>query len=209
MRTHFTIEDIEKYMDTSDFSEEYLLWMEEVTEHLDKCEKCQKMIDKAIAIESVCREENLSSLLKLAEQEEEIRRSIVICKLVQMYQQDATRNAVNESMADVIRQMQMNEIRSYVLQVAHIPRYAGVSRGEDEGGYSKKTEDGVEITIKDGVLQVKKSDSDKQRKFTAVLDCHEGNPMVCEALWNEESQQWIAQFNLDDVLEQYEVYIII
>lgn len=206
MSTHLTIEDLEKYMDTSDLSEEYLLWMEGINQHLDECERCQKLLDKAIEIEYVCEEENFADMLKLAEREEEIRRNMVACKLMQMCQSDETQDAAKVIMIEAIKQLQMNAVHSYVLQLSAMPRYATVARGEEE--YALKSEGGMEITTENGVLQLKTAESDKQKKFTAVLDRKENSPMVCEASWDEETQKWIAKFDMADVPDQFEVHII-
>ena len=32
--------------------------------------------------------------------------------------------------------------------------------------------------------------------------------MVCEATWEEEKKQWVAKFNMDELMEQFEIYII-
>ena len=43
MRTHLTTDDLIKYMDTTDISEEYLLWFEGITEHIESCEAWRNM----------------------------------------------------------------------------------------------------------------------------------------------------------------------
>ena len=80
MRTHLTLDEIKKYIDDTEESEEYLLWMETVSEHIDGCELCEKRIQKALITEAVLREEHMGDLLKLAQQEEEIRKNILINK---------------------------------------------------------------------------------------------------------------------------------
>ena len=205
MSTHLTIEDLEKYMDTSDLSEEYLLWMEGINQHLEECEKCQKLLDKVVELECVCDENNFADLLKLAQKEEEIRRNMVACKLLQMCQSEETQETAKVIMEEAVKQLQMNAVRSFVLQASAMPRYAGAVRGEEE--CSLKSGDGVEITAEDGMLLVKTTDSDKS-KFTAVLDSKENDPMICEASWDEEAQKWVANFAMDDVRDSFEIYII-
>lgn len=207
MRTHLTTEDLIKYMDTTDMSEEYLLWFEGINGHIESCETCRQLLEKAIRLESTLQEENFGQLFKLAEYEAEIRRSIVACKLQMMYSQDLTRNVAGTIVAEAIRQLQVNAVKSYMLQMSSVAGRAGVARGE-EGGLSLTKEDGVEILVEDSELLVKTDAMDNQKKFTAVLDRKEKSPMVCEAVWEEEKKQWVAKFNMDELMEQFEIYII-
>ena len=207
MRTHLTIEDLKKYIDTTDMSEEYLVWLEDVSGHLETCEVCQKKLQKAIMLENTLEEESFGSLLRLAEHEEEIRRSIVACKLQMMYEEETTRNVANAIVAEAIRQLQMNAVKSYMLQMSNMACYAGVARGEEEHLPLAK-EDGIEIMVENSELLVKADVLDQTKKFTAVLDRKEKSPMICEASWEEENKQWVAKFNMDEVMEQFDVYII-
>lgn len=207
MKTHLSTEDFKKYMDTSDMSEEYLLWMEDVSEHLETCEVCQKNLEKVIMLENSLKEESFAALLKMAEHESDIRRSIVASKLQMMYQEDSTRNIAGTIVAEAIRQLQMNAVKSYMLQMSSMAGYAGVARGEGDS-LSLTKEDGVEILVENSELLVKTDSVDNQKKFTAVLDRKEKIPLVCEASWEEESKQWVAKFNMDELMEQFEVYII-
>ena len=151
MRTHLTWEEIEKYIDTSDLSEEYLLWMETVSEHIDACETCQKRIQKAVAIEAALEEENFGQMLELAQQEEEIRRNILICKLYQMSQDDSTKAELRQTMTQIMQKMQQQAVNAYILQAVAMQQRAGVSRGEE---CFVKREDSLEISYTDSLLQV-------------------------------------------------------
>lgn len=207
MRTHLTTDDLLKYMDTTDMSEEYLLWFEGVTGHIEACESCSRLLEKAIMLESSMQEENIGQLFKMAEHEADIRRSVVAHKLQMMYSQDSTRNAASTIVTEAIRQLQVNAVKSYMLQMSSMVGRAAVARGEGDG-VSLVKEDGVEILVEDSELLVKTDDMDNQKKFTAVLDRKEKSPMVCEATWEEEKKQWVAKFNMDELMEQFEVYII-
>lgn len=207
MRTHLTTDDLIKYMDTTDMSEEYLLWFEEITGHIESCEACSRLLEKAIMLESTLQEENFGQLFRLAEHEAEIRRSIVACKLQAMYSQDSTRNAASTIVAEAIRQLQVNAVKSYMLQMSSTAARVAVARGEGDS-ISLTKEDGVEILVEDSELLVKTDAMDNKKKFTAVLDRKEKSPMVCEAVWEEEKKQWVAKFNMDELMEQFEVYII-
>jgi len=204
MGLHLTIEDIEKYLDTSDFSEEYLLWMEGISAHLQECKKCQNLLHKAIEIDLFCQEDNIETVLHMARQEEEIRRGIVICKLQQMYQE----KAMEEVMQNAIRQMQLHAVKSYMLQVSGLLNYANAAREEAEEMHPYFSDDRMEIAVEDGMVVLKLTDMEKQKKFTAVLDRKEGSPIVHEAVWDEGMQRWIARFEMDELQEQCEVYIV-
>lgn len=206
MRTHLTIEDLQKYINTSDMSEEYLLWMEEISDHLETCEVCQKNLEKVIMLENTLQEESFGSLLKMAEHEDDIRRSIVACKLQMMYQENSTKDAASAIVMEAVRQLQLNAVKSYMLNMSAMAGCAGVARGEESMPLAK--EDGVEIMVENSELLVKADASDRQKKFTAVLDRKEKSPVVCEASWEEENKQWVAKFNMDELMEQFEVYII-
>lgn len=69
---HLTVEEITQYLDTSDLSEEYLLRMEEISEHLLSCDQCQRSLRKALSVESIFEEGGLSAGLRLLEKEEKI-----------------------------------------------------------------------------------------------------------------------------------------
>ena len=159
MRTHLTTDDLIKYMDTTDISEEYLLWFEGITEHIESCEACRQLLEKAIRLEGTLQEENFGQLFKMAEHEAEIRRSIVACKLQMMYSQDSTRDAAGTIVAEAIRQLQINAVKSYMLQMSSMAGRAGVARGEGDS-ISLAKEDGVEILVEDSELLVKTDDMD-------------------------------------------------
>ena len=69
---HLSAEEIMKYMDTSDLSEEYLLWMEKTSEHLMTCHSCYQKMRQAMLVESICEEGGLEIGLRLLAREEKI-----------------------------------------------------------------------------------------------------------------------------------------
>ena len=200
MEKHLSVEDIEKYMTTSDLSEDYLLWFESVTEHLNECEKCRNALQRAIALESLNEEEGLCEALKLAEQEEEIRRSIVICKLLQMQQQDR--------MAEVIRRLQGCDLTPYIIHRADFGRQVGTSRGNTKEEILLQDYPGAEITCENNVITVSVPVSKDSDKITVLLVRENGNPEVCEASAEEASQKRIARFSIDEQTDTFEIYII-
>ncbi len=196
VQTHLTAEDMEKYLDTSDLSEEYLLWMESVSEHLSGCTKCQEALNRAMETDSICDEKELGDALELASHEEEIRRSILLCKLQQMQEQ--------ERVADVIRLLKENAVTSYVLQTGDLQRKAGVARGEKNPTVSK----GVEFSCENDKLIVKVSDKNSSQQVTVLLEQKNVEPVVREALWDEAAGLWMASFEVVNSDLEFEIYIL-
>ena len=83
------MEEIKKYINKNDLTEEYLLWLEKATQHLDDCAICRKRVQEAILIEEMCEENNIADVLKFAAQEEDIRKSIT--ELKKQYQRELRR----------------------------------------------------------------------------------------------------------------------
>lgn len=77
---HLSVEEIKKHINKNDLTEEYLLWLEKATQHLDDCAICRKRVQEAILIEEMCEENNIADVLKFAAQEEDIRKSITELK---------------------------------------------------------------------------------------------------------------------------------
>lgn len=204
MSTHLTLEEIEKYLDTSDMSEEYLLWMEQISTHVENCEICWKRIDKVMISGTLMEEDNFGKILKLAQQEEEIRRNILICKLYQMSQDNNTKEEVKQSLMQVMEKMHKQAIQAYIFQIAAMQRRAGVARGEEV--FFQK-EDGLEIFYDKKCLHVYYKD-EPTKKFTAVLNCEGRKPKVSHALWVEEKECFAAQFELEDPQTKFEIYLI-
>lgn len=204
MRTHLTWEEIEKYIDTSELSEEYLLWMETVSEHLDACKICQKRIQKAVAIEAALEKENFGQMLELAQQEEEIRRNILICKLYQMSQDDSTKAELKQAMTQIMQKMQQQVVQAYILQAVAMQQRAGVSRGEE---YFVKREDGLEISYTDSLLQVCFT-KDSSKSYSVVLNQDGKAPQIAGAVWSDVKDCFVAEFEIEDTLTEFEVYIV-
>lgn len=72
---HLTAEEIIKYMDTSDLSEGYLLWMEEISEHFLSCSTCQTRLRKALIVESICEEDGLAAGIRMMVKMEKAKKT--------------------------------------------------------------------------------------------------------------------------------------
>ena len=196
---HLTRNDLQKYMDTSDLSEAYLLWMEQVTEHLLECPKCQAALQKLMLIDSICEEESCAEALELATQEEAVRRDLLIAKLQQMQEQ--------ARMAEVIQKLSEQAVSPIMLQMSDLQRRAGVVRGDAEQ-HRMQLPKGAEVTAQDGKVVVKVTKQDSEEAVTVLLDRKGLEPSVCEAVWNESEQCYVAEFMVSDSQEEFELYII-
>ncbi|MBO5292994.1 MAG: hypothetical protein J6B10_07440 [Lachnospiraceae bacterium] len=195
MDTHLTVEDIEKYLNTSDLSEDYLLWLEQASAHLASCESCQKTLQRAMSADAVCEEAGLQEALRLAEKEDEIRRSILICKLSQMREQ--TR------MAEIIRLLQTGAVSPYILQMSDLSGRQTAVRGE-----TGKSAEELELTCEDGRLKINIYGRDSGHPVTVLLEQEGEPPVVCEALWEEASGQWSAVLDAPRQESTFELYIL-
>lgn len=203
MRTHLTWQEIEKYLDTSDFTDEYLLWMENVSEHIDECEICQKRIHKAMITEHLLEEDNIKRMFELASQEEEIRKNIVICKLFQMAQNRNELDNRKHDLINIIQNMQTQMTKAYVIQTAMLQRQAGVSRG-NENSIAKED---LEIRYENHCLQVSQK-NEPEKKFSVVLNQDGKEPQIAQALWKDSKECYVAEFEWDNNQTNFEIYLI-
>lgn len=205
MRTHLTWEEIEKYLDTADETEEYLLWMEKVSHHIETCELCEKRIQKALITETMLQEENLGKMLKLAQQEEDIRRNILICKLYQMSLEKKIDEEWKENLMNIMNGIQKQSLNPYVFHVAAMQRKASVTRGEENVPVPK--EEKIEIRYDKNCLQIWDK-KEPEKKFMAVLNHAEKKPQIAKALWAEERECFVAEFEVGEQEKDFEIYII-
>ena len=80
---HLSMDEIDRITDTSDLSPEYLDWYESVEEHLADCARCREQIRRRVLCDDLSDGTILKTGIKLLEKEEEIRRDMVIAKLIQ------------------------------------------------------------------------------------------------------------------------------
>lgn len=195
-RTHLTIQDIMKYLDTADLSEEYLLWMDQAADHLAVCPKCQEALQKAMNAEYICEEDGFDRVAALTPYEAKIRKDIIICKLLQMQQ--------NERMATVVQLLQNNAVLPYILQLSECRKGMGISRGNDHSDHSEK----AEFINRDGQLVVRIPGTLPDQKRTIVLERDGEEPVIREAVWDEETKSLTAQFPMADPDAEVELYVL-
>ncbi|MCM1044216.1 MAG: hypothetical protein NC417_01790 [Candidatus Gastranaerophilales bacterium] len=201
---HLTAKEIMKYIDASDLSEDYLLWMEEAAEHIQACDVCQERLHRAMIAESVCEEEGLAAGLKLLEYEEAIRKNILIAHLSRMREQ--------EKMAELIGQIRDGYIERFAFSMADLRRSAGAVRGAaPQCGQQvtlEKSEDKLLLRISGEMGKENRTGTAEVcSKITVILRMEDGEPIVKEALWDETSGQYVAVVDGDVRGEMLEVYL--
>ena len=73
---HMNVEDVERYLDTQNTSEEYLLWAEQKMDHVAQCEKCQKLIQKVEMLWEVDQLIESGEAVKLLDMESSFRNEL-------------------------------------------------------------------------------------------------------------------------------------
>lgn len=208
---HLTAEEIIKYMDASDMSEDYLLWMEEATEHMEVCDVCQERLHRAMTIESVCEEEGFAAGLKLMEHEEEIRGNILIAHLSRMQEQ--------ERIAELIRHIRDGYVERFAFSTLILQGRAAAIRGTDAvGAMDVDIVSKVALEQQEDKLLVKISGSMGSgnltgtaavcSKLTVILQMEDEEPIIKEALWDEERGQYVAVVDGFTRGAKLEVYLL-
>lgn len=77
---HLTFEELERYADDTDFSEDYMMFCEPLTGHLDTCSLCRDRLDKLVLLSELTADANIWAALNLVRQEEQIRHKIAQLK---------------------------------------------------------------------------------------------------------------------------------
>ncbi len=207
---HLTSREIMKYMDASDISEEYMLWMEEASGHILACGVCQEKLNRAMTAEGVCDEEGLAAGLGLMEHEEEIRKDILLVHLSRMQEQIR--------IAELIRQMQNSYVERYMFSMANRKRSASAARGEQPQCGQQVTLERLDdklllkIPGKMGKRSLEGTEETGNRKWQrglmVVLRIEDKEPIVEEAFWDEECGQYVAVVDGCEPGEELELYVI-
>ena len=78
---HLTYEELERYVEDTDFSEEYMMFCETLMTHLDTCVLCRDRLDKLQLLSTLTEDAYMVSSLNLVRREAQIRRKIVALRL--------------------------------------------------------------------------------------------------------------------------------
>ena len=208
---HLTVEEINIYLDTSDLSEEYLLRMEEISEHHSSCDKCRQNLRKALIIESVCEEGGLAAGLRLLPKEGKIRRDVWIrdWEMKQAMEPAACVTGFPNS---------YDYLRRFTFSMTNLRRTAAVVRGSD--AEDKKNTSSVnagqpiipeirgdKLIVRVAGELVREQLGIAVQQFNVVL-CPEGaSPIEKAAVWDEAGGYFAVEFDVGEVGEQFEIYI--
>ena len=77
---HLSPEDFVRCLDCDDTSDEYLNWYDNISEHLENCEACKRIMRRMVHAEAVCEEDLLPGGMALLAQEAEIRSKLAESK---------------------------------------------------------------------------------------------------------------------------------
>ena len=83
-KRHLTYEELERYIEDTDFSEEYMLFCEPLMVHLEMCALCRERLDKLLLLSTLTKEAYMASALNLVQHETKIHRKIAALRLQMM-----------------------------------------------------------------------------------------------------------------------------
>ena len=194
-REHLTYEELERYLDDNDLSEEYLCWSEPITEHLDTCAVCRERLDKMLFLSQLLDENNMADVMHLVKKENEIRRRQVALRLELM--------AEEQRMMEVAKRLQMGMLMALSASKTELVRGRSVARGgEDE----KRP---ANAYYEDGILYITVK-LEKEADVAVVLVCHDtkdAQPEMKKAKWDAERKEAVAAFEIAELGEKYEAFV--
>jgi len=192
---HLTYEELERYIDDTELSQEYLLWSETMTEHLDMCAVCRKRLDKLFLLSELSREENIERSIRLVGREAQMRTRVVALRLEIM--------AENQRMLEVAQRLQAGAVLAMSVSKEDVLKKQSVARGNEIG-----EEKQITVCYKDGAVCVSVALSEG-KDVTVVLASVDGKeaPIMQKAVWQEEQKAAVAEFKVEQLEEKYEIYI--
>lgn len=194
-REHLTYEELERYIDDNDLSEEYLCWSEPITEHLDDCAFCRQQLDNLFLLSELMDEKNMPDAMRLVGKEEEIRRKQVALRLEIM--------AEEERMKEVAKRLQMGMLIALSASKTELLRGRSVARGEENEQYP------ASASYEEGILYIT-IELEKEADVAVVLVCHDekdAKPEMKKAVWQEERKVAVAEFEVGELGENYEAFV--
>lgn len=218
---HLTAEEIIKYMDTSDLSEGYLLWMEEVSEHLLTCSDCQRRLHQVIIVDSICEDGGLEAGLRLLAEEEKIREKIdkeTARKRKHVFVMDESEGAACARMTGFPLSEDPDKVKHYSFGIADVKRATGAVRGADtENGASDAGVSamrpitlelcGPNLIIKIAEEVVKQQIGDSRQRFRVVMEPTNREPLKAEAVRDEAGGCYVAKLELAGLPSRFQIYL--
>ena len=193
---HLTYEELERYIDDTDLSEEYLCFSEPLTAHLDACELCSKRLEKMLCLSQLLEEEQFLPAMKLVKKEEQIRRSILALRLEMM--------AEEQRILEVAMRLKMGFLLKVSVARTDFVKNQSVYRC---GGVTEQKP--VTVHYENGKACVS-VECDKAAEVTVVLTPVKEKAaeiMVAGAKWDERNHLSIAEFAIEDLEDNYEIYV--
>ncbi len=192
---HLTYDELERYAEDTDFSEDYMMFCEPLMAHLDTCALCRDRLDKMVLLSTLTEDAYMASALNLVRQEEQIRRKIVALRLGMMTKE--------QRMAEVARRLEQGLLLAVSVAKTDFVKVQAASRSSDS------TEQKVTVHYEEGKASVTVQ-CEKQADVTVILvptKEKDAEIMVEEAKWYEEKGLAIATFEIAQLEEGYEIYI--
>ena len=193
---HLTYEELERYIDDTDFSEEYMIFCEPLMAHLDTCALCRDRLDKLMLLSTLTEDAHMGSTLKLVGQEAQVRRKIVALRLKMM--------AEEQRMAEIAARLEQGLLLAISVAKADFMKVQAASRssaGMEQRAVTVHYEEGKAIvTVR----------CEKQADVTVILvpiKEKDAEIMVAKAEWCEEKGLAIAEFEIAQLEERYEIYV--
>ena len=193
---HLTYEELERYIEDTDFSEEYMMFCEPLMAHLDTCALCRDRLDKLVLLSTLTEDSYMASALNLVQQETRIRRKIVALRLGMM--------AEEQRMAEVAARLEQGLLLAVSVAKADFLKVQGALRSGD--GTEQKP---VTVHYEEGKASVAVR-CEKQADVTVILvptEEKDAEIMVAKAEWNEEEGLAVAVFELAQLEDGYEIYV--
>lgn len=198
---HLTYEELERYAEDTDFSEEYMMFCEPLMAHMDTCAACRERLDKLVLISALTEDAYMASALKLVRQEAEIRRKIVALRLGMMAKEQYMARV---SMGELASRLEQGLLLAISVAKADLLKVQAVSRSND-----RTEQKPVTVRYEEGHVVVTVQ-CERTAEVTVILvPTKEKNAeiMVAEAKWDEEKGFAIAMFELAQLESGYEIYV--
>ena len=120
--------------------------------------------------------------------------------------------------AELIRHIQNGYVERFTFFIENLQKSVGVARGVEPQCGQQVTLEGLEDKLlfkipgkmgKEGKVGTEKiCGKERQHRLTVVLRIEDGEPIVKEALWDEECRQYVAIADGAEVGDKLEIYIL-
>ncbi|MBQ7955324.1 MAG: hypothetical protein IJ282_06195 [Lachnospiraceae bacterium] len=193
---HLTYEELERYAEDTDFSEEYMMFCEPLMAHLDTCELCRERLDKMLLLSTMTKEADMALALNLVRQETQIRRKIVALRLGMM--------AKDRRMAEIAGRLEQGLLKQISVAKADFIKVQAAVRSSDS-----EEQKPVTVHYEEGKASVTVR-CKKQADVTVILvpvKEKDAKIMVATAKWDEKKGLAQATFEIAQLEECYEIYV--